>query len=244
MKKAIALLCLASSAWTLAGAEVIEGVLEKDATWSALFSASAESGDLMAYPFRNQSAVGKSILGNCLPGLLCKIEKATTRSMDDTPAFKFSGRPSVWLEVTAAKTISMAPGVPGYETKTSTRYGVVSVNEEDNTVLFKGRRVLPGVEGNNGLSIVASFELGKSDVLLLQNSGGSACPALFRFVSVSATGLAATPEFGTCSDIIYPTSDGKSVIHVAMLRSGPPAMKKSVYSYANGQVTENGKPVK
>jgi hypothetical protein len=46
VKKTSAIL-LAACAWTFAAAETVEGVLEKGATYSALFSASPESGDLI-----------------------------------------------------------------------------------------------------------------------------------------------------------------------------------------------------
>ena len=97
--------------------------------------------------------------------------------------------------------------------------------------------------------------MGQSDVLLLQNTGGTACPALFRFITVSATGLRATPEFGTCSEIIYPTFNEKTGVTVAMVGfsgSSEPAaeqrkaaMTKTIYRLQpNGQLTENGKPVR
>ena len=122
-------------------------------------------------------------------------------------------------------------------------------------LLFKGKPVSPAIEGNNGLNIVAYYEMAQSDVLLLQDTGGTACPALFRFISVSATGLRATPEFGTCSDIIYPTMDAKTAT-VTIAANGfrgpfePEAekqkayMTKTVFRFANGRVTENGKLIK
>ena len=255
MKKTSALFLLAACAWTLAAAETVEGVLEKSTPYSALFSASPESGDLIGYPFKNQSAVGKAVLANCLPGLLCKIGKATTRNMDDTAALKFADNPSGWLEITQARDVGMETVVFGYEKKVKTRFGVVSVRENDNLLLFKGKPVAPAIEGNNSLSIVANYEVGPSDVLLLQNSGGTACPALFRFITVSAIGLRATPEFGTCSEIIYPTWDSKTgTVTVAMNGfmgpSEPEAekqkayMTKTVFRFAKGQVTENGQPLK
>ena len=255
MKKTSALFLLAACAWTLAAAEAVEGVLEKSTPYSALFSASPESGDLIGYPFKNQSAVGKTILANCLPGLLCKIGKATTRNMDDTAALKFADNPSGWLEITQARDVGMETVVFGYEKKVKTRFGLVSVREDDNLLLFKGKPVAPAIEGNNSLSIVANYEMGQSDVLLLQNTGGTACPALFRFITVSATGLRATPEFGTCSEIIYPTFNEKTGVTVAMVGfsgSSEPAaeqrkaaMTKTIYRLQpNGQLTENGKPIR
>ena len=255
MKKTSALFLLAACAWTFAAAETVEGVLEKSAPYSALFSASPESGDLIGYPFKNQSAVGKAILGNCLPGMLCKIGKAAVRNMDDTEALKFADSPSGWLEITQARDIGMETVVFGYDQQAKTRFGLVSVREDDMRLLFKGKPVTPAIEGNSSLSIVAHYEIGQSDVLLLQNSGGTACPALFNFITVSATGLRATPEFGTCSDIIYPTWDSKTGT-VTIATNGfrgpfePEAdkqkayMTKTVFRFAKGQVTENGKLVK
>ncbi|MCX7255929.1 MAG: hypothetical protein NTZ64_04125, partial [Polaromonas sp.] len=255
MKKTSAILALAACACTFAAAETVEGVLEKSAPYSALFSASPESGDLIGYPFKNQSVVGKAILANCLPGMRCKIGKAATRNMDNTDALKFADHPSGWLEITQAKDVGMEAVVFGYEKKLKTRYGVVSVREEGNLLLFKGKPVAPAIEGNSSLAIVANYEIGQSDVLLLQNTGGTACPALFRFITVSAAGLRTTPEFGSCSDIIYPTWDAKTAT-ITITTNGfrgpfePEAdkqkayMTKTVFRFANGQVTENGKPLK
>lgn len=255
MKKTSALFLLAACAWTFAAAESVEGVLEKGAPYSALFSASPESGDLIGYPFKNQSAVGKAILGNCLPGMLCKIGKGATRNMDDTAALKFADSPSGWLEITQAKDVGMETVVFGYEKKVKTRYGVVSVREDGNLLLFKGKPVAPAIEGNNSLDIVANYEMGQSDVLLLKDTGGTGCPALFRFITVSAAGLRATPEFGTCSDSIYPSMDSKTATITITTNGfmGPlqseaekrkAYMTKTVFRFAKGQLTENGKLVK
>lgn len=49
MKKTSAIVILAACAWTFAAAETVEGVLEKGAPYSALFSASPESGNLIGF---------------------------------------------------------------------------------------------------------------------------------------------------------------------------------------------------
>ena len=257
MKTNAALLCLALCAGTFTTAhatQAAEGVLEKGAPYSALFSASPESGDLIGYAFKNDSAAGKAILKHCLPGLFCKVEKSTMRAMDSAPPLKTANEPAGWIEITSAKNPAMETSVLGYEKTMKTRYGVLNVREEGNTLLFKGKPVTPAIEGNSSLSIVASYELGKNDVFLLQDSGGASCPALYRFVTINAAGLRATPEFGTCSDIIYPTSDSKESVTVAMVGfSGPfeplaaqqkAGMTKTVYKYLNGQLFENGKLLK
>jgi hypothetical protein len=57
------------------------------------------------------------------------------------------------------------------------------------------------VQGNAALHIVAHFELEGQDIVLLQDTGGTACPALYRFATLTPQGIAVTREFGTCSDL-------------------------------------------
>ena len=255
MKKIFAIAFIATSFAVTSAAEVTEGVLEKGPTHSALFTVSPESGDLVGYAFKNQSAAGKTILQNCLPGMLCKLGQSSSRPLDDTTGLKFDDQPSGWYEITKARDVGMETVVFGYEKSLKTRYGVVSVREEDQFLLFRGKPVKPAIEGNSSLSIVANYEMGQTDVLLLQNTGGTACPALFRVVYINPTGLRASPEFGTCSDIIYPRFDPKTGVTVSMIGFQGPfesaaaqrkaAMSKTVYRWTpDGRVTENGKAVR
>lgn len=239
---------------TLATAESIEGVLEQSGSYSALFTASPESGDLVGYPFKNNSPVGKTILANCLPGLVCKVGKASTREMQDPSALKFNDQPMGWMEITRATGAQMVSAISQYEKSVKTRYGTLAVGANNVSLQFNGKPVLPSVEGNNSLSIVANYELGKNNVLLVQNTGGTACPAQYTFVTINATGVRATPEFGTCSDIIRATSDLKSSVTVVMVNfSGPfePAadrkkaeMTKSVFKVLDGALSSNGRVIK
>ncbi len=236
------------AATSAATAEPVEGVLEQGPVWSALFDVSGESGDLVGHAVRNQSAAGRAILSACVPGLWCKAAQASTRPMRDISPLAFAESPSGWLEITAARNVAMAAAVAGYDKTAKTRHGTLTIADDD-TLLFKGRRVLPGVQANNSLAFVAHHELGKADVVLLQNTGGSACPATYRFITLTAGGITASPEFGTCSDLIYPTSDGQATITVAMPAfvgpdGGKAPRRKVVYRYQAGQVTENGKPVR
>ena len=57
------------------------------------------------------------------------------------------------------------------------------------------------VQGNAALHIVAHYEQEDQDIVLLQDTGGALCPALYRFATLTPKGIAVTPEFGTCSDI-------------------------------------------
>ena len=245
MKKSLIALLMVGGLSTLAAAETADGVLEKGPVYSALFSVSAESGDLVGYAFKNQSPVGKLILKNCLPGMLCQVEQSALRSPADESALKFSAQPSGWLEITKGRNAGMVPAVAGYDKAAKTRYGTVSVQEEDNILLFKGKPVKPTVTSDGSLSIVASYQAGKADLLLVQSTGGNACPAQFRVVKVEAGGLRVSPEFGTCSDIIYPTLDEQNHLNVAMVSFSGTALSKTTYQWRlDGRLTENGKPVR
>ena len=68
--------------------------------------------------------------------------------------------------------------------------------------------------------------------------------------TLTKTSLPATPEFGTCSDIIRVTSELKSAVTVEMVGfrgpiesaadRGKTGMAKTVFRYAAGLVTEKG----
>jgi len=244
IRSSLATAALAALAATSAAAQAVEGVLEQGPVWSALFYVSAESGDLVGQTFRNQSAAGRAILAGCLPGLWCKVARATTREMRDTTPLAFAERPSGWLEITAARDVGMQAAIAGHEQSMDTRRGTLAIGD-DGTLRWRGRSVLPAVQANNSLSLVARHEVGRTDVLLLQNNGGSACPARYRFITVSASGIATSPEFGTCSDLIYPTGDARGVTVAMPAFAGPgqraAPRRRVVYRYENGHVTENGR---
>lgn len=151
-----------------------------------------------------------------------------------------------WMEINRAAIVNMVSGIGSYEKSFKTRYGVLTINDDTRTLQFKGKPVLPTDEHNNSLSIVATYELGKNDVVLLQNNGGTACPAQYIFITISTAGVRATPELGTCSDTIRVTSDLKSSVTVVMVGSKGPFeanvtkrkawMTKTVFRYRNGQV--------
>ncbi len=134
----------------------------------------------------------------------------------------------------------------------ATRFGVLSVNE-DKILLFKGRPLVPTIEGNNSLDLGTVRQIGATDVVLVTSNGGSGCPAVFYFVSVTRSGAKATPEFGTCSDLATVKRKGNSISVTMPGFLGPfepksaqrrAAKERHVFIYRAGVVTENGKPVK
>jgi hypothetical protein len=199
-----ALLTSASLAAGVASAETIEGVLEVGQVHSALFVASSGSGDLIGQAFRNRSPVGAKILANCLPLMFCKILQGSTRELQDVSPLKFKDEPLGWREITSVQSATMETVVFGYDKSTRTRFGALAIREQDNRLTLRGTLVAPEIVDTDALSIVAKYEIGSTDVVLLQETGGTACPALFRFVTISKQGMRSTEAFGSCSDVIYP----------------------------------------
>jgi hypothetical protein len=124
---------------------------------------------------------------------------------------------------------------------------------EDNVLLYDGKPLDPEIQGNNSLEIVQTLRLGSSDVALIADNGGSACPTLYYMVSVSAAGPKASATFGTCSDLIRVGQEGDTIWMTMPAYRGPFSSKleqqraaKEVHRfvYKSGVVTENGKPIK
>lgn len=82
-----------------------------------------------------------------------------------------------------------------------TRFGPLKINEQY-ILLYKNRPLSPTIRGNSSLNIVNTYQVGNSDVVLIQDNGGTACPASFIFLSVTRNGVNATERFGTCSYLI------------------------------------------
>jgi hypothetical protein len=134
----------------------------------------------------------------------------------------------------------------------STRFGTLSINNE-HMLLYKNRPLNPEIHGNNSLSVIGTYQLGSSDVVLIRDNGGSSCPAQFYFVTTSASGVKASSAFGTCTDLIEVKPMADSILVTMRGFRGPAApqaeqrksvKEKHVYVFKAGALTENGKPVK
>jgi hypothetical protein len=139
-----------------------------------------------------------------------------------------------------------------------TRYGALTLKTLDNVVdyqgqlLFKGRPLHPDVVGNNALSLKGTFHLAGADALLFQDLGGEACPYQWYIVTVSRSGAASTPEFGSCGEFLGAALRGQTIVVRTRGFQGPmepqaaqvrAAKQTHTYIYSHGKVTENGKPV-
>ena len=75
-------------------------------------------------------------------------------------------------------------------------------------------------------------------VLVMNNSGGTACPVTFFLVSINTNGgFAVSPEFGTCSDLVtLERRDGRLLIMMPKMRG----RGEATYAFDEGDVFENG----
>jgi hypothetical protein len=134
--------------------------------------------------------------------------------------------------------------------RVATRFGDLTV-DPDGKLLFKEAPLNPAIEANDHLELGQSFQIGANDVVLVRNFGGSGCPVSLHFVTVTAAGATATPEFGTCTDIFTVERRGDSVVvsmHGFVGRGVSPrderkaVAERHTFVYRNGAVTENGRP--
>jgi hypothetical protein len=138
------------------------------------------------------------------------------------------------------------------ENNIATRFGALTISDAGK-LLFKGIPVQPTIEANNSLALSEPYEIRAADVVLVTDNGGTACPAIYYFVTVKESGAKATPSFGTCSDLIKVKRTGDSISVSMPGYRGPFASKRAqtraarerhLFIYRAGIVTKNGKPVK
>src|ERR1700730_2938774 len=69
----------------------------------------------------------------------------------------------------------------------TTRFGALTVSDAG-MLLFKGTPVQPKIEANNSLDLGEPYQIGATDVVLVTDNGGTACPATYYFVIVRKSG--------------------------------------------------------
>ena len=134
----------------------------------------------------------------------------------------------------------------------TTRFGALTINDAGK-LLFKGNPFDPPFRPEDGLSLSEPYQIAATDVVLVTEDGGKACPALYYFVTVKESGAKVTHAFGTCSDLIKIKRTGDTISVSMPGYQGPfeskraqlrAARERHVFIYHAGVVTENGKPVK
>lgn len=132
------------------------------------------------------------------------------------------------------------------------RHGSLRV-DDDHLLFFNDKPVWPKVQGNNSLTFIDKWRFGNNDVVLVQDNGGTACPASYHFVTTGKWGAKSTPAFGSCSDLIKVTRKANTI------RVDMPSYtnrnqseetyrqnlnKRYIYVFKNGKVTESIVPNK
>jgi hypothetical protein len=247
---------------TVSGFLEIAGVLDRRGEQGAVFEVSPETGDLVAFVFDPKSALGQRLLSQCVQNMPCLVEGVRARPLDSqAPATKvlgelgFSVSPSAWLGMIDAGDARVESALEEPKMQVKTRFGVVAVQEGDSSVVLNGQTVLWPQE--ESVRIVRHAPVGAEDVLLLQSGSGTACPALFQLLAVSAQGVQVSPKFGSCSDRVFAVVEEKRNqaprLSIRMLGFAGPfepeeeqrkaALKMVEFVYQQGALTLDGKPV-
>jgi hypothetical protein len=125
------------------------------------------------------------------------------------------------------------------EVSNNTIRGKLSVRER---ILFvNGEMILPKIEGDLSLSIRTNLTYkGGNAVLLMNSSGGTACPAVFRWLLVLPNSISQTPEFGTCSDLPRVLlKSGKLIVRLPSFVES----RDTVFVFDGKRLTEDGKDI-
>lgn len=128
------------------------------------------------------------------------------------------------------------------------RFGEFNINEL-NVLLYNGKPLFPNIQGNNSLSILNIYHNDDSDIILIQNNGGTACPALYHIVEVSSShDVIATSKFGSCSDLVSFKKSKQGIFVTMPGFQGPfepesnqrmAALQKHSYLYKDGKITQS-----
>ncbi len=118
--------------------------------------------------------------------------------------------------------------------------GKLTVRER---VLFlNGEMILPKIEGDSSLSIQRNLAYkGGNAILLMNNSGGTACPSGYIWLLVLPNSILHTPEFGTCSDLpeVY-IKKGKLIVRLPSFVES----RDVIFVFDGKRLTEDGEEVR
>ncbi len=136
----------------------------------------------------------------------------------------------------------LAAAAPAAADPVATRFGVMDYDDNARLLTYQGKPVR-NAEPNNGFNLYGPKAAGAYDLVMVENMGGSFCPAQYRVAVLSSAGLKLSPEFGTCSDLMDSHFDGQKLKMVQPdMKTGEPVL--FVLDPATASVTRNGKPVK
>ena len=114
-------------------------------------------------------------------------------------------------------------------------------------LLFHNRALQPPIHANSGLDIGRVFHMGDANVVLVTQIGGTACPYLYYLVTIRDSTAEATPEFGSCNEVVSATRKGNSIVLTMHGYRGPfepPADRRKAerelrtFVFSDGKVSE------
>lgn len=117
----------------------------------------------------------------------------------------------------------------------------------DGELLFHKHPLQPPIHANSSLEIGRVFHMDGGDVVLVKDTGGTACPYLYYLVSVRAAKAEATPEFGSCTEVVSASQKGDSIVLTMHGYRGPfepeaerrrAARELRTFVFAHGKVSE------
>ncbi|HLU80207.1 MAG TPA: hypothetical protein VKZ52_11670 [Burkholderiaceae bacterium] len=109
-------------------------------------------------------------------------------------------------------------------TELATPYGTLAVSESE--YVYEARLKLDDTEIDppivGMLSISYAFELpDRQAALVAINSGNDSCPVSYRWVVLRAEGYQVSPAFGSCSEQIQVSADGRTLTLKTPSRTSP-----------------------
>lgn len=133
---------------------------------------------------------------------------------------------------------------PDTDKSITTRAGRLTVTGDSNDLklLLNGKAI--SKSDGYALDIIKKYTIENNDVvLLMETTGGTACPAKYFFATITTPNGNAqiSPQVGNCSDLASPVQQAAKIILTMPKMSGKGQDK---YVYENGVISENGKIVK
>ncbi len=116
----------------------------------------------------------------------------------------------------------------------------ISIDKESNSIILNGKPIWREEDAFT-IGIKKRFKMMDADVVLIMiNSGGTACPALYRFLTVNKnSAYTLSKTFGSCSDLPKIQSKGNKII----VKFPVSHNEFSTVIYDAGRITEDGKTV-
>lgn len=117
----------------------------------------------------------------------------------------------------------------------------------DGELLFRKHPLQPPIHANSSLEIGRVFHTDTGDVVLVKDTGGTACPYLYYLVSIRGAKAEATPEFGSCTQVVSASQKGESIVLTMHGYRGPfepeaerrkAARELRTFVFAGGKVSE------